>query len=460
MNTHNMYNLWNDARYIVGKHRGWYHDLTYRFELHPAVVECLKKDYRPHNWHLMLLEWPHRAETDANRLAYTRDERAGLDNRQTVTSIGKYLMRHYNGILSDNYIRDLVARYTSGDDTFEFLHTTDEMIHAVNNGPSSCMCWHEGKGTGCADGVRRHPYAVYTPEYGWHMAVRKTSAGEIVGRALCMSDPDSGDQYWVRSYKRCEGYSHTDEFLESWLTAAGYRKKSAYDSDTKLSLIWVSRDSEVLMPYIDGGRQSAEIDYSSGVLRLRSDGVISGSETCGYASIDENSETCEDCGDRVHADDICCVGENEDRYVCQCCRDDHYNYAISRRGEHYYIPNDDVVYVESTSEAYHVDYMERNGIVELANGDYEHTDNAVYVEREDEWYSDQDTDIVYCEHSGEYELIDNCEQLHDGDWAHKHDCWQCEGSGDWYLNDVEPVTIDGELYHPDNAPQTEESKGE
>jgi hypothetical protein len=146
--------------------------------------------------------------------------------------------------------------------------------------------------------------------------------------------------------------------------------------------------------------------------------------------------------------------------VCQNCRDDHYNYAIGRRGEYYYIPNDDVVYVESNSEAYHVDYMESNGIVQLANGDYEHTDNAVYVEREGEWYSDQDTNIVYCEHSGEYELVCDCEQLHDGDWAHKDDCWQCEGSGDWYLNNVEPVTIDGELYHPDNAPQTEESKGE
>jgi hypothetical protein len=34
-------------------------------------------------------------------------------------------------------------------------------------------------------------------------------------------------------------------------------------------------------------------------------------------------------------------------------------------------------------------------------------------------------DCVHCEHSGEYELQRDCEQLPDGEWAHEDDVWRC-----------------------------------
>ena len=71
--------------------RPWHRDLQDRFALHPAVVKALNSGLVPDDWKLLTLEWPHVSETDELRLAYTRDERGGLDNRQVITAVGKYL---------------------------------------------------------------------------------------------------------------------------------------------------------------------------------------------------------------------------------------------------------------------------------------------------------------------------------------------------------------------------------
>jgi hypothetical protein len=45
-------------------------------------------------------------------------------------------------------------------------------------------------------------------------------------------------------------------------------------------------------------------------------------------------------------------------------------------------------------------------------------------------------------------------QLHNDEWALETDAWKCYATSDWYLHDdVEPVTVDGETYHPDDAPE-------
>jgi hypothetical protein len=125
--------------------------------------------------------------------------------------------------------------------------------------------------------------------------------------------------------------------------------------------------------------------------------------------------------------------------VCQNCLDNDYTYAYSRRGNEHYIRNSDVIYVNG--ENYHTEYLDDNSIVELHDGEYEHTDNAVYIESEDAYYSDGDDDICYAEDSSRHELKDNC--------------WQCTESGNWYTEDEDNVEIDGDLYHPDHAPEPE-----
>ena len=101
---------------------------------------------------------------------------------------------------------------------------------------------------------------------------------------------------------------------------------------------------------------------------------------------------------------------------------------------------------------YDTDYLSENNIVELADGDYAHQDDACFIERLDQYYLLDD--CVHCEHSNEYELSDDCKQLHDGEYAHEDDCWQCEHSHEWYLDDDSDSRYEtecGKTVHIDHA---------
>lgn len=414
--------------------RPWFARERNKHQFHPAVMDMMLEHlYRPNAWGLLLLEWPHRAETDPNRLAYTRDERSGEQDRQTITTIGKYLTRHFEGV-PDNIIRDTVAQYTySGGITL-----TDDiqcMVDAVINGPRSCMSHNFNLRT--TDGECLHPYAVYDPALGWRMAIRKDNDGLVLGRCLVWHDPDDADcKVFVRSYKRErneQSHSGADEAIEAWLKSQGYAREREWPDGTPIMRIEL-RSGDWLMPYIDGGTQRVDED----TFRIDNHGDIEANSTSGTAQV--GNCTCDDCGARFNDEDEGgWTGVYEDNHVCQSCLDSDYTYAHSRRGNQYYIHSDDVINVDG--EYYDTNYLGDNDIVELANGEYEHRDNAVYIESCDAYYHVDDEDICYAEDTNEHEL---CE-----------DCWQCTESGNWYTDAVDYVEVDGDKYHPDNAPEQE-----
>ena len=100
-----------------------------------------------------------------------------------------------------------------------------------------------------------------------------------------------------------------------------------------------------------------------------------------------------------------------------------------------------MVYVDSQSESYDVDYLDDNEIVELNNGEYAPLDEAVEVNGD--WYHIEDERICRTEDTDEFLLVN------DG-------CWQCEESGNWYSDSIDFVEVDGNKYHPDNAPETDD----
>ena len=104
---------------------------------------------------------------------------------------------------------------------------------------------------------------------------------------------------------------------------------------------------------------------------------------------------------------------------------------------------------------YDSNYLSDNNIVELHDGDYAHQDDAVYIDRLDEWHLTDD--CTYCEHSNEYELDGDCVVLHSGEHAHEDDAWMCEHTGDYYLNEDEEEykyeTECGKTIHIDHADQ-------
>ena len=405
--------------------RDWHAREQMKYPMHPAVLKALESDHRPTDWHLLVLEWPHVAATDSTRLAYTRDDRAGEADRQTVTTVGKYLTRHFK-TLPDHVIRNLVALYAAGE-SCKFVHTMAEMLHHLHRGPHSCMV--SAREIRCHDGEVRHPYQAYDPKFGWHMAVR-TENDDTVGRALCM-DNGVHEKYFVRTYVKTGGYSYADEKLHAWLLEQGYRHRNGYMNGTKMAYYPTSDD--FLAPYIDGNQQHVEIYNDE--LRIDSNGEYECGNTGGAPSGGDRIE-CNDCGNRFEDGDGFWVGAYEDSHVCESCGNDDYTYAYSRRGHQHYIRNDDTV--EVNGEYYDEDFLSDNEIVCLENGDYAELGDC--VERDGDWYVSDDPDVCYAEDTEEYEL--------------KDECWMCGESNNWYTNEtLAVVDADGNMFHPDHAPE-------
>jgi hypothetical protein len=423
---------------IVVPGREWFNQQRTRHHLHPAVYDIMTDHmYRAADWHQLLLEWPHKSISDPNRLAYTRDERSAMHNgdsdaKAVITTIGKYLTRHFPDAPS-NLIRDIGAKYTYGGST-EITKEMDRMIHAVIHGPRSCMS--PSFDIMCDDREERHPYAVYDPSLGWGMAVRTDTDGMVLGR--CLVHESEWGKGFVRSYKREREYSShsgTDEAIEAFLQSQGYAKWRGWPDHVRL-MRYSLRGEGFLMPYIDGNCQHVDEDrYDNGRFRISS---YDGWEACNTSGIINGySCTCDDCGEGMDEDDSYSIGYHGDSRVGPCCIDD-YTMVYGRRGNTYYVSNNDTVEVDG--EYYHDEYLDDNSIVALANGEYAHSDNAVYIHSSDEYYHCDDEDIVYAEDTNQHEL--------------REDCWCCEESGNWYTDDEDNVEVDGKLYHPDHAPES------
>lgn len=374
--------------------RPWWRREWRKAPLHRAV-ELAILQARPADWHQLLLEYPHTAETDATRLAYTRDERAGEADRQTITTVGKYLTRHFP-TLPDHAIRDLVHRTTTQSHMF-IVETMPLMLHHLMDGPGSCM----NNGWRGQD-MASHPYNVYQPDLGWSMAVRMFE-GQTDGRALVYREAD-GTRYFVRTYKRTEGYSETDDELVAWLKAQGINRRSSWEGAYLAKLPPVSNNYEFLAPYLDGDCKNVDI-YDAKRLVVNYTGDYECDNTDGTHSGCDRYE-CEDCGSTHRdEDDGQWVGYHADRWVCQDCVDHNYSPAIGRRGSEYWTHTSNII-TSINGEAYDCDYLADNDIVELENGDY----------------------------------------------ASIEESWCCAESGYWYLHDrVSPVEINGDTYHPDSA---------
>jgi len=417
--------------------RAWFKREWDKHGLHPAVHDSFLT-YRPDDWHQLLLEWPHKSITDPNRVAYTENERKGEADRQTITTLGKYLRRHFSH-MPDHELRDIVARHSySG--SIEIVDYLPNMIEAVMNGPSSCMTRHFN--IRCDDGEQRHPYAVYDPALGWSMAVRVEN-GKILGRCLLYTDPETQYKCFVRSYKRNpdeRSHSGVDEAIEAYLKSIGFEKRGGWPEDAKLSYYKLSGNSnEFLAPYIDGDERQVDI-YSDMYLTISPNGEYCCDNTDGRCGAPLCS--CEDCGAAIYdEDDQYCVGRGEDTTVCPRCFDE-YTYVYGRRGYQYYVHNDYIV--EADGEYYDEDYLDDNSIVELEDGGYTHSDNATFIESADAWYPSDSDEICYAADTEQYEL--------------KEDCWLCAESGDWYTDAVDHVEVGGEWYHPDHAPESQDNE--
>lgn len=375
-----------------------------QWDLHPAVGRAWELA-RPVDHHQLVLEWPHRSESDPSRLAYTKDWRDWSADKQLITTVGKYLTRHFPS-LADHQIRDIVALTTEAHE-MGISYDTDEFVRIANEGPDSCMNW-----SGDSRDHWVHPYRAYDPAYGWGIAYRK-SDGRIDGR--CIVNDES--KTFVRSFKRGPGYSYSDEVLEAWLVERGYCKADSWRGHYLAVVPDDYRRLEFVAPYLDGDVRSVRTSQHKGIDALLVDerGDMTFDNTDGTCDRTDRHE-CSECGDHVDEDDIFSTYHGES--VCRWCIEDAYVEAICG-GYRDFVRRDSAVYAECHDEWYHENCAGDYVVYSDHYGEYIDRDDAVHVAGD--WYREDDDDIVYCD-DGEYRLTDDCVECHDGEWRPAEDC--------------------------------------
>lgn len=411
-----------------------------RYEFHPVILNVIEK-YNPLDIVQLVFEWPHMSVRDASNVAYTQDTRAGENDRQQVTTFGRYLRRHFPE-LKDHEIRDYATKCQN--DLYEVWDTPEAIVRSVIRGPKSCMSWdsdcYNPDHPAYSPSANPHPYLVYAPSLGWRSVVRlHPETRAINGRALVHIKDDQ--KVFVRTYKRGTDYSHSDEALQMWLRENGYEHLDSWPDGTPISAI--KNNNRWVLPYIDGEYQNVTSDVcSDGNLHIDCDGTLEATSTDGFAYNDDDSEFCECCECYVDPDDMVSVVGSFDQ-VCQSCLEDNFTEARTRHGWQY-VDNNQAILLECDEYVYEDD-MDRLTVVELADGGYDYESNTIRSEEGDYYLED--------EYPDEFVKINNT--LYSKDSL---SLFYCNSQDEFFLHEeFECVTVDGVTYCKDHEPETEES---
>jgi hypothetical protein len=499
--------LWGNRMYCgpdgmapeQGIYKSWHANRNNNAQVHVSVQQMLMS-YQPLNFEKLALEYPQVSNTDEMRIAYTRNDADGMNGRQLVTSIGKYLARHWPHV-PDHVRRDAQALYSI--DERVIVTSREHIILTVEEGPRSCMAsahgsipwkaadtaglktWISGAANKSEPDWEKHPYLAYAPKLGWSMAQRWSVSGgqgrRLDGRALLYSGPAHEDTNYkglfVRTYARnkvdpVNGYSEADHALQSWLEKEGYKKVGGWPEGAQLRTQVLEGPGlnfgTIALPYVDGNALLELMpETENSLYRIAEFVNIHDKGTKGRYSPrntdnkaapmlrnvndpdnyydDEDDEDdpdndyhsyCEDCDSRFHHDDMVWVGRAEDRHVCDGCCGDHYTEV---RGARYHCQPLSTQYV----------------------GYYVSNDDSAEVYRPNHSNYCIDTD----------EPPSNVVQLEDGDWADSDDAVEIEG--DYYLENhadyvalengenafrTHACEIDDKWYHQDDCYQSEEDE--
>jgi hypothetical protein len=403
-----MSNRWNcNPNY----QRGWYRREYDRIGLHPAVIQALDVAH-PKDLHQLVLEHPH--ISTEGKLAYTQNDEKGFKDIQTVTTVGRYLTRHFPN-LPDHEVRGL-AQLKMG---CRIVSTMEEMQHALMNGPHSCMKWK----------TTDNPYQSYCPSLGWALAINEV-CDDIVGRALVHKPTKT----FVRTYAKASNGSTTScNTLQHWLGQQGFAHANDWEDGTKLKRI---KDRA---PYLDGDKHKADMEGDFWVTNTDGEYTLSGQNGDYESAEDDNIGCCHSCGRILYdGDDYDYV--NDDEVVCQNCLDENYVYVTGAHGNDYYVHGNDAIYINDMW--YHSDYLdEQNELRRLYDGEYAHEDDCFYCVVAEEYYLNDEENEV---------------ELANGERAAECNAWQCAVSGDWYGNNegcdaAYFMKTGGETVHPDNV---------
>lgn len=319
------------------------------------------------------LHFPHTSLEDPTMVAYTPSYEYGIRDRQVRIKVGKYLQKYYGEVLSTEQIRAL-ANEAKGYEV-QWAKTVEGMREVYRLGPSSCM-----SGDWSDEGVDGDvtPIDVYVGEFS--LGYFKNSVGKYLARGL-VHEPT---KTWVRTYGD-EGTALAEAF-----DALGYTHVRSWEG-AHLTVV-EDDDGRTLLPYLDGDAKG--VRYADGKWEI----CASGSDYehwCDFTDGIANRPafTCDCCGREYRDADDSRYSEYANQTFGPCCEDEFTWAIVGRHGDRDHVPNDYVVYNNSDQEYYSLEYAERlnlicdykgnywdsEDIVQLMDGEYAHTDDAVLV---------------------------------------------------------------------------------
>jgi len=372
-----------------------------RSDMHPAIREAVLLA-PPADWHRLVLEWAHVSVSDPARLAFTRSVEHGEANRQTVTSISKYLTSNFPSLQS-HVIRDICAKF--GNHCFKISWQMNEMLELLAQSPRSCMRWDRWSAG------EWHPYQCYAPEFGWGLAVRLEN-DQVMARALV----NKSNMTFVRSFgaiNNDRGHSQNDNALNSYLKSIGYTHANGWDG---LRIAKIDHpDGGWTAPYLDGYNQ--RVESRNGYFLISDNGEYECTQTDGSIE-NEDRASCECCGDYINLNsgNHSWAGRFEDYLVCEHCCDNSFVRAYGADQEQYLTDEGNCQHIDG--EYYVTRFFSDNGIVFAVDTDeYCHEDDCLFLDHRQEWVSSDCSYAVFCESSGNHEHVDDCFVDDDGEYV-------------------------------------------
>ncbi len=319
---------------------------------------------------------------DVTKIRYTPNETYGKGDRQVVTTLGKFLTKHYSELGAET-IRAFQNKWVELTKPVElfFAETPDEVEGVYRNGPPSCMSHNMDEYRSC-----EHPSRLWG--YCKHTRVAYSMLGDKINvRALVRDDRKE----WIRIYPAMQSN------FEKALRDAGFKPGTLEG----LRVPAIGSGDGYLMPYTDG------VGYG----RLQGSEIVLGSRgdfetqiTSGVCSIggDDEGWQCPHC-EHWHDNDDDARSTHAGDLFCGRCEDDFVT-ALSNRRREIVVHVDDATYIDCLNEWVvngaeeengavwlddEDDYVRRDEVVQLDDGDYVRREDACetedcdYVRKED-----------------------------------------------------------------------------
>lgn len=250
----------------------------------------------------------HVSKLDHTKIAYTKDEESGSADKQTQTTIGRYLTQYHQ--LDNELIKYITALHASIYAPVNVKFATGQDVVTVytkchDTGVASCMTkpdhYYESS---------QHPVSVYA-DGDLSLAYLADDDGNIKARALVWQD------------KKIHGRIYGDyERLHSALRALDYSDDVSFHG-AKIKRIMCDNNNRLILPYLDGVQTVTEIDDEW--LKIDRNGDISASQTDGLQQ-EAYYCLCDRCEDEIASDDDArsvYVSRYSTREWCEHCANEY-----------------------------------------------------------------------------------------------------------------------------------------